>query len=534
MSLVQALIIAAIFGWARSQFPISSFNAINSGVPIGFITGLIMGDPIKGLVIGATINAIYIGMINVGAVGVADQNYAAFLAVPIALASGLDAGQAVALAVPIGVAATLANNLEKLITVPFYSRMVGVVKEYKFNRMWLWMFAGGFAKYLMVSAIMFVGLYYGGELVSDVVKALPVWANNGFTAIGHLLPAVGIALGLVTIAKGKNDVSLAYFVIAFFAATLLDLNVLAICVIAAMFVWIIIANQIAEDKKAGKVIDLKIADGEKKQSRISPKAISRSCIQWLLYQRMILNYATYSAPPWLISMYPIIKTLYPDNPQKQSEELLKYDAYYQTTPLLNGVIQGTLIAMEEERAAKNEISVEAITSVKAGLMGPIAGFGDPIYQGVYTVILQTICIALAVNGNIMGFFLAIFGQAILYFALPGWLGNLSYKGGSRLTEIMFSSGIVDYITMGAGLLGCAAFGALSAEVVKVSTKLAFTYQDFTFDLQTSLFDAVIPGLLPLLTVLISFSLLKKGIKARDLILIYMLVGFICGSIGVLN
>ena len=40
--------------------------------------------------------------------------------------------------------------------------------------------------------------------------------------------------------------------------------------------------------------------------------------------------------------------------------------------------------MEQERANGNDIDDSAISGVKVGLMGPLAGVGDPIFWGTFT------------------------------------------------------------------------------------------------------------------------------------------------------
>ncbi|HWQ80404.1 MAG TPA: PTS system mannose/fructose/sorbose family transporter subunit IID [Anaerovoracaceae bacterium] len=533
MSIIQVLLIAALYAWSRSQFPITSFSAINHGVSIGLVVGFIMGDPVQGLIIGATINMMYLGMINVGAAGAVDQPTAAFFAVGMAMATGLSPEAAVTVALPLGVIGTFIATLEKIISVPFYGKLVGAVKAGNLKRMYLWNWAGGGVKYIISFSIMFIGLYFGQGVVGHIVENLPAWADHGFTAIGNLIPAIGISLGLTTIIKGK-DASMAYFIIAFFMAKLIGLSTLAVCVFAGMLIWIVISNDIANAKKAGKTINLKVDNaGENKPHVLSLKTVTKACHHFILFQRCIINYHVYSGGAYLLGMYPVMKALYPNDPGKQRDELMKYDAYFQTTPSFNGLIMGSVIAMEEERAMGKEVPVEAITAVKAGLMGPIAGFGDPVWQGVFQALLCTIGIALGVSGNILGGLLVIFGNAIMFWTLAGVFGRWSYKGGSKVTDVLFSSGLLDYVMKGARILGCSAFGALAAGVVKVKTAIAFEYNGYAFDLQSSLFDAVIFGLLPLLAMLLTFTLMKKGVKVVRLLLIYMVVAFVLGSVGIL-
>ena len=76
--------------------------------------------------------------------------------------------------------------------------------------------------------------------------------------------------------------------------------------------------------------------------------------------------------------------------------------FYNTEPHFGGVINGMVIAMEEERANGAPISDEAINGIKTGLMGPFAGIGDTLWQGTLTPILLSIGISLASSGSLAG------------------------------------------------------------------------------------------------------------------------------------
>ena len=53
-------------------------------------------------------------------------------------------------------------------------------------------------------------------------------------------------------------------------------------------------------------------------------------------------------------------------------------------------IIGVTAAMEQERANGNDIDDSAISGVKVGLMGPLAGVGDPIFWGTLRPVLAAL------------------------------------------------------------------------------------------------------------------------------------------------
>lgn len=53
--------------------------------------------------------------------------------------------------------------------------------------------------------------------------------------------------------------------------------------------------------------------------------------------------------------------------------------FYNTHPYVSAPVMGVTLALEEERANGAEINDQAIQGVKVGMMGPLAGVGDPVF-----------------------------------------------------------------------------------------------------------------------------------------------------------
>ena len=80
-------------------------------------------------------------------------------------------------------------------------------------------------------------------------------------------------------------------------------------------------------------------------------------------------------------MIPIIEKLYKDKPEEKAAALQRHLEFFNTTPHMVTLILGISTAMEEENALDENFDTSSINSVKAGLMGPLAGIGDSFYVG---------------------------------------------------------------------------------------------------------------------------------------------------------
>jgi len=256
--------------------------------------------------------------------------------------------------------------------------------------------------------------------------------------------------------------------------------------------------------------------------------VQRSFWLWTFFSHANYNYERLQGTAFAQAMTPIIRKLY-RNPEEIKAALKRHLVFFNTEPNVGGVIHGAVIAMEEQRANGADIDDDAINSVKSGLMGPLAGVGDSITQGTITPILLTIGISLAGSGNVLG--------PILYFVLEvGIMLSLAYvmwmQGYDRGREGVISilrSGLLDRVIMGASVLGNLVLGALAAQfvVIHVSWHPVFgndprTGKPVPFPLQDTL-DKLLPGLLPLLFVLLTWWLIARR-RVSPIILLVVYVG----------
>ena len=110
-----------------------------------------------------------------------------------------------------------------------------------------------------------------------------------------------------------------------------------------------------------------------------------------------------------VSMIPAIKRLY-SKKEDQAAALKRHLEFFNTQPWVASSIIGVTAAMEQERANGNDIDDSAISGVKVGLMGPLAGVGDPIFWGTLRPVLAALGAGLAITGSLLGpllFFIGI-------------------------------------------------------------------------------------------------------------------------------
>jgi mannose/fructose/N-acetylgalactosamine-specific phosphotransferase system component IID len=67
--------------------------------------------------------------------------------------------------------------------------------------------------------------------------------------------------------------------------------------------------------------------------------------------------------------------------------------FYNTEPQTGQLINGIVASLEEQIAMGEEVSEEMPVNIKTTLMGPLAGIGDSIIQGIIVPILLSIAMS---------------------------------------------------------------------------------------------------------------------------------------------
>ena len=234
---------------------------------------------------------------------------------------------------------------------------------------------------------------------------------------------------------------------------------------------------------------------------------------------------------------PIIRRLY--EPEQYAEEISKYFNFFNTEPSYMGtVIHGITAAMEEKRALDGDITADEIVSVRSALMGPLAGIGDVVSQSIVYPILAGVCIQLALAGNYAGPILF----EIIYKAIMLTLGYnmymLGYKQGKSAIISFLKTGVLNQILDLVSIVGLMVVGSMVVNNISYNLSLiGWEVQNeigsVSFNLQTTVLDALLPGILPLGLVLGVRALLKKRVKPNTIILIMFVLAFVTVGLGAL-
>lgn len=167
------------------------------------------------------------------------------------------------------------------------------------------------------------------------------------------------------------------------------------------------------------------------------------------------------------------------------------------------------------------IDDETITSVKSGLMGPMAGVGDSLDWATFKPIIFALGATLSAQGSPIGCFVLLL-LPIIQMIIGTNFAAFGYRKGRSSVRSILGSGKIQQLLTAASALGIYMMGALSSTYVKLSTPLQFTFGkgNEPYVIQNIL-DGIVPGLLPLLAVLAVYWWLNK--KNQNMVVIMLMI-----------
>ncbi|VBB07378.1 Hypothetical protein LUCI_2622 [Lucifera butyrica] len=250
------------------------------------------------------------------------------------------------------------------------------------------------------------------------------------------------------------------------------------------------------------------------------------------------NFERMQSIGFCVSLIPAIKRLYRGDRQKQKEALKRHLEFFNTQPFIANPIMGITAAMEEQKANGAPIDDSTISGVKVGLMGPLAGVGDPIFWGTWRPVTAALGASIAMSGSVLGPILFF----ILFNALrlaTKWYGiKYGYEKGTSVVADM-SGNRLQKLTEGASILGLFVMGALVSKWTSINVPLVVSTvtgadgKTVVTTVQTIL-DQLLPGLLPLLLTFACMYLLKKKVNAVLIIFGLFAIGIGGYALGILK
>lgn len=218
----------------------------------GAVVGIVLGDPVTGALIGASLEVIYLGVVSVGGAQATDTLYATAMAVALAVMTGMGTDVAIALAIPLGFLGLFILQVTRI----FFAFMCPVLDRFaaEDNRR---AYSIAYIGHIMLGyafgpITMFIALSAGADATQAFINTLPAFIMTGMKTAGGMLPALGLGILLSMIWDNKKSI---YFFLGFILVIYLKIPMIGLAVIGVFLMLTdLYRNQEIQEMKNNKTI----------------------------------------------------------------------------------------------------------------------------------------------------------------------------------------------------------------------------------------------------------------------------------------
>lgn len=224
---IQALLIAIWAGIAGVDM-FNGLTHLHRPLVTGAVVGLILGDLQTGLIAGATLELVWMGMVPLAGAQPPNVVVGGIIGTAFAILAKQDPNVAVGIAVPFAVAAQAMITILFTIMSPVMHKADKYADESNTNgieKINYFALAGLFAFYAIIA---FLPIYAGADKAQAIVEMLPPVFIEGLGIAGGMMPAIGFAM-LLKIMLKKEYVG--FMILGFVLVTYMQLPILAVALV---------------------------------------------------------------------------------------------------------------------------------------------------------------------------------------------------------------------------------------------------------------------------------------------------------------
>lgn len=513
----------------------------------GFLVGIFMGDPMTGMLAGANIQLIYLGWISAGGTMPSNTIVAGIFGTAMTILSDSDPTMAVTFAIPFSMLGLLLNQVYMTVNAAWIHQADKLLEKGSLRGVRLMNFVPSFCMaFLLYGVPAFLLVISGSSWAQQLINAVPENVISALEVVGGIMPALGIAMLLNYL--GKRHL-IPWFFGGFFLTVYSGLGLTAISIFSAIIALVMYLNDNKKEKTEKKKVkrlsvnkEVQTVEVNNESEAAAPvveytKKLSKNTLVktwlWTTSTEACYNYERLQALGAANLMITPIRALYDTN-EERVRELKKYMVFYNSEVFTIGpIINGIACSMEEARANGEDVQEKDINAVRTGLMGPVAGIGDTVMQGILFPIIFGIGCSMALDGSYLGPILSFIVFEVLIFGCGYFMFMTGYKQGKTSLLKILKNGTIDRIINSFSIVGLMVVGSMAASRVAVNTPLAVTVGEGVTKIQDVL-DSLAPGLIPLGITLLVWWMLKKKVNTVWIIIAIFVVGIAGFYLGILG
>lgn len=211
------------------------------------LTGLLLGDLQTGLLVGGTVQLMFIGVFIVGASVPPNPKLAAILTTAFSILTGASVGETLALVIPVSIVSQLLSLALLSVNVIFLHWADKMAEEGNTKGLDLLNTLNGMGWNIVDAIPAFLAVGLGVDFVATFLDKFPGWLAGGLGYAGGVLPALGVGMLLLIIASA--DIW-PFFFLGFIAAVYMELNAVSGAILGLVIALIYVSVKPSSTAKA--------------------------------------------------------------------------------------------------------------------------------------------------------------------------------------------------------------------------------------------------------------------------------------------
>ncbi len=529
MHLWQAIILGGFYWFSYcGVFPHSLNLLFYQPLTASLLVGLVMGDVPTAMIVGATIQPMFLGQTQAGWVITNDNSAAGIITAAVCISSGMDIKSAMAVAVAVGLVMSQLTNVRMTVGSFWNTLTDRYISKHQYDRIWLsTVIYPALFKVLLYWVPMTAVLYFGASNIGFFVNGLPTWLQNGLGALSSLMPIVGLCVVASTIGKKGYTV---FFYAGFLFAAYSGLSGIGIAITAGILAWFDFRCQ-----NRGESLSINFKGTKVEDAILKAKDLNLATIRLLAFYSHANSFERYQANGVTAAMMPCLKQIYKDNPDGMQEAMERTSEMFNAEDMTAALPIGIALSMEEQKAKGLPIEGTIISDTKAALFPPMAAVGDTLNWATIVPTTLALMCPYALKGYWWPAVVVVLIGAVLCNSQAFALMHLGYNLGNKAIKDLVQSGLINKIMNFFTVMGLFVIGGMISSLVSVTTPLEIVSSGVTFAFQSGLFDVLMPNLLTLIATIIIFSFMKRqNVSILKVIYGTMIIGIILGAAGIIG
>ena len=188
-----------------------------------------------GIILGAAVQTLYIGLVTPGGTMPADVNYASWIGIPLAMVAKAGTEYALALSVPLSGLGVMAVYGLLAVNLYFIHKQDAYIEQGQLDKATNIPVVGQVTNFLFRFLPIFLITYFGSDLMSSIVAMIPQQVQDILIIFSNMLPLVGFMLLVKTLVHRDFDMLL--FLLGFVLITVAQWSIIPILILAMVIAY---------------------------------------------------------------------------------------------------------------------------------------------------------------------------------------------------------------------------------------------------------------------------------------------------------